>query len=354
MLKGIVLEGGKPALDIKKTGSSLAIAESGGVSFISSSRFTFGQVYCKGGMSPVVSMVYDVLSPGMLYVGFQSGDVVLYNTKAKNDKSTVCTKMYKLPTTGGTNGVRLHAARGYVLATTYEGISIFNSTHLRESGVRLIAKKATASATAAEAAGGDAAKEGRKGKDKKGGRDKGTKVGKTAVSCEHLAIPPASVSWVAGAKLPEVLVVLPTSDRSCTGAGGSGEDNLELFEALLPYNPVSTDISWMRMPMLFGGLIIVFGWQFFKGKKGGGGGGGFGGGRGRGRGGRGGGGFDMDDLPEGMEGMMGMQGMQGMQGMGMGGGRGGRGGGGGMGDGMGFDLNSARTREGGGRRGRGY
>ena len=44
MLKSTTLEGGKPALEIKKSGSSLAIAEAGGVSFVSSSRFTFGQV----------------------------------------------------------------------------------------------------------------------------------------------------------------------------------------------------------------------------------------------------------------------------------------------------------------------
>ena len=73
-------------------------------------------------MSPVVSMVYDVLTPVCYTLASSrvTSCCTGYNTKAKNDKSTTCTKMYKLPTTGGTNGVRLHAARGYVLATTYE------------------------------------------------------------------------------------------------------------------------------------------------------------------------------------------------------------------------------------------
>jgi len=67
---------GDYARDLKKSGASLAVAEGGGVSFLSASRFTFSAVtFCKGGASAAVSLAYDVLSPGLLYAAFANGEV---------------------------------------------------------------------------------------------------------------------------------------------------------------------------------------------------------------------------------------------------------------------------------------
>ena len=36
---------------------------------------------------------------------------------------------------------------------------------------------------------------------------------------------------------------------------------MRVLESLLRYDPPDRDISWMRMPILFVGLIVVFGFQ---------------------------------------------------------------------------------------------
>uniref|UniRef100_A0A7S2APK4 Uncharacterized protein n=1 Tax=Octactis speculum TaxID=3111310 RepID=A0A7S2APK4_9STRA len=203
----------KPITELHKTGGSLLAADDDGISFLSASRLTASPLYCKGAHSPITSIVPDVLQPQHLFVGFGSGDVVAYNTKAGRDKQLSCQKLYKLQTTGGGYPVRLHAARGYVLATSVGSIKIFNSTSMRDLGVRYVATKAISS----------------------------------------VSQPLVSVSWVQGSKLPEVMVALNEADQM----------KMTLLEALLPYDPPVSNIGWMRLPVLLGGLVIVFGYQFF-------------------------------------------------------------------------------------------
>jgi hypothetical protein len=38
----------------------------------------------------------------------------------------------------------------------------------------------------------------------------------------------------------------------------------QLLEALLPYDPPTSDVSWMRGPMMVLGLVVVFGYQYFR------------------------------------------------------------------------------------------
>lgn len=106
-----------------------------------------------------------------------------------------------------------------------------------------------------------------------------------------------SVSHTTGLSSSEVLVSV-----SCAS-------HVSVFESLLPYSVPTNDITWLRMPLLFVGLVVVFGWQFMRSRKGGGGGGG--GGQDFSQ-------FDMDELARSMGG-----GGMGMPGMGGGGGRGG-------------------------------
>ena len=75
-------------------------------------------------------------------------------------------------------------------------------------------------------------------------------------------------------KIPEVLIAVvspphcPPADGDADGAATAavgGPSKVSIFEALLPYNPPVHDVGWMRMPMMVGGLVIVFGYQYFKG-----------------------------------------------------------------------------------------
>ena len=106
---------------------------------------------------------------------------------------------------------------------------------------------------------------------------------------------PVAVSWLSGgAKLPEIMVAIPAvakaaadgADSPCLPRSGEGLSEVALYEALLPYDPPTHDVGWLRMPMMIGGLVIVFGYQFIKGRGKGGGGGILGGRRGRRGGGR--------------------------------------------------------------------
>lgn len=224
------------ARDIKKQGNSLAVCEELGVGFLSLNRFSFTASFCKGGVSPAESIAVDTLSPGNIYVGFSSGEVVLYNSKAKSPTSktaVMCSKVQKLNTaTMDPAPFSVHSIRGYVIVATMgassrdDSVLIFNSSNIREMGVRFIAKVSPSHAGT-------------------------SKCG--------LASAPLSVSVAPGStKLPEILV-LATSSSKCGGV-------VTLYEALLTYEPPLSDMSWVRMPMLLGGLVMVFGWQFFKNK----------------------------------------------------------------------------------------
>ena len=74
-----------------------------------------------------------------------------------------------------------------------------------------------------------------------------------------------AASFVAGMSMQEVLFAYDD------GAGG-----VRVLESLLRYDPPDRDISWMRMPILFVGLIVVFGFQILRKNGGGRGGGAFG------------------------------------------------------------------------------
>ncbi|KAH8076793.1 hypothetical protein JL721_818 [Aureococcus anophagefferens] len=144
---------------------------------------------------------------------------------------------------------------------------------------------------------------------------------------ESDAAPPHTfaASFVAGMSMQEILFAY--DDGAGQGAGG-----VRVLESLLRYDPPDRDISWMRMPILFVGLIVVFGFQILR-KNGGGRGGGAFGKLGGGRGGIS--DVDMDAINQMAERMgrngeggdmaAAMAGLGGMGGGGMGGGTGGGG-----------------------------
>mmetsp|Transcript_3712 Transcript_3712/g.10882 ORF Transcript_3712/g.10882 Transcript_3712/m.10882 type:complete len:631 (-) Transcript_3712:224-2116(-) len=256
------------ARDIRRSGTLLAVAEDRGVVFVSATKLTFSKIFCKGGQSPVTSIAFDVLSPTTLYVAFENGDVVVFNSKAKSEKSVTCRKTLKIPHTADAGtGVRLWTTRGYLLATSARwGLQVYNTTSVRELGIRLVGRSSP-----------------------------------SPLQSNDGAAPAAAVSVVPGLRVPEVLVAVdsiaaigsflagPDASGEPSPPSGPGE-SFQLFDALLPYDPPTNDISWLRMPMLLGGLVIVFGYQMLRGKRP------RGGRRGR-RGGRGSsGGRGMDDI----------------------------------------------------------
>lgn len=237
------------ARDIKKQGNVLAVCEDLGVGFLSLNRFAFTSSFCKGGAAPAETLAVDVLAPSMIYVTFSSGEVVLYNSKAKSTASkaaVMCSKIQKLNTAAmEPQPFNVHTVRGYVIVGAIQvlgdvgvkprddSVLIFNSSNIREMGVRYVSKISPPTPSLTAAMCGD--------------------------NTSMKAAAPISVSVAPGSmKLPEILVA-STSASQCGQA-------VTLYEALLSYEPPVADMTWVRMPMLLGGLVVVFGWQFMKGK----------------------------------------------------------------------------------------
>jgi len=103
-----------------------------------------------------------------------------------------------------------------LVASADGAVVIYNSSEVREAGVRFLTKQpASATCPASRAL--------------------------------------LSVNGLGSSVIPETLVAL----SDCRGA--------TVLEALLPYSPPITDIGWMRVPIVLAGLAIVFAWQFFRG-----------------------------------------------------------------------------------------
>jgi hypothetical protein len=173
-----------------------------------------------------------------------------------------------------------------LVATPTQGLFLFNSTHVRDSaGVTLVGQTAPPPAAASPGCGS----------------------GPLSVAAAAAASAPSA----AAQKLPEVLLAVASSaacgpskltvrlgephtvnlsvrlprPRGFTHAllsrlGASRASlsgalcfvlrrvNLtgcaQLLEALLPYDPPTSDVSWMRGPMMVLGLVVVFGYQYFR------------------------------------------------------------------------------------------
>ena len=134
-------------LALRRSGAStFAVPDGTDVAFLSASRFEFTSTRCKGVLSPVVSLAYDVLVPSMLYAGLASGEIVVFNTKAKTENRIVCRLSNKLPNSPHTSAVALATVRGYALSASSTAVAVHNSTSMHGAGPRFVASITTSEA----------------------------------------------------------------------------------------------------------------------------------------------------------------------------------------------------------------
>ena len=134
-------------LALRRSGAStFAVPDGTDVAFLSASRFEFTSTRCKGVLSPVVSLAYDVLVPSMLYAGLASGEIVVFNTKAKTENRIVCRLSNKLPNSPHTSAVALATVRGYALSASSTAVAVHNSTSMQGASPRFVASITTSEA----------------------------------------------------------------------------------------------------------------------------------------------------------------------------------------------------------------
>jgi hypothetical protein len=295
-----------PITALKRSGSAFAVADGAVVRFVSSSRWRLSPAVCRGPPATVSDVAFDALNPGVLHVAYETGELLAFNTRARQGDggAPACRLTTKLPSSPHVAPPKLATTKGFLVSSSAHFLAIHNTTVPGPGGYRLVAAQRLAN--------------------------------------ESGAAPPHkfAASFVAGMSMQEILFAYDD------GAGA-----VRVLESLLRYDPPDRDISWMRMPILFVGLIVVFGFQILR-KNGGGRGGGAFGKLGGGRGGIS--DVDMDAINQ-MAERMGRNGEGGdmaaaMAGLGgMGGGGMGRGGGGFRGGAAGGRMGPMG---GGGRRGR--
>ncbi|KAJ1450472.1 hypothetical protein M885DRAFT_532354 [Pelagophyceae sp. CCMP2097] len=276
---------------ILRAGSAFAIADGPAVIFVSASKLTLLRTSCKGPAADVTAMAYDALAASMLYVGYANGDVVSFNTRAKSadtsSNAPACSLAQKLPGAAHSGPVDLAAVRGFLISSSQSALAIHNAT---TKGLRLVATKQFKVAD------------------------------QTPLSKTHF-----TASFSHGMHMSEVLLARQFS----SGA-------VRVYESLLLYEPPTSDVAWLRVPILIVGLAVVFGFQLLRNKgPGGGGGGGFAGG--------GNGARLAAEALSGLQGMPGMEGMPGLGGSGFGGAGQGSGFGGSDFGGSGFGAGPARN-----------
>ena len=220
-----------PITALKRSGSAFAVADGAVVRFVSSSRWRLSPAVCRGPPATVSDVAFDALNPGVLHVAYETGELLAFNTRARQGDggAPACRLTTKLPSSPHVAPPKLATTKGFLVSSSAHFLAIHNTTVPGPGGYRLVAAQRLAN--------------------------------------ESDAAPPHkfAASFVAGMSMQEVLFAYDD------GAGG-----VRVLESLLRYDPPDRDISWMRMPILFVGLIVVFGFQILRKNGGGRGGGAFG------------------------------------------------------------------------------
>ena len=278
-----------PASTLVKSGQNIAVGQGSSVKFFASGRRDINpamQSSCEGiAGTSVMTLAFDALIPSYMYVGLDNGDVLAFSTKYRggNDsgEKAYCKLLYKLGTDGSSVlGAKdgIHSMKGYVVATTTNGdLAVWNTTNVREQGARFFLSSGSVS----------------------------DPLSSVSSSPSFFSSLTGSVSGSASIFQPAVAV--------STGSGSKIENPylasrrgsaIVVYAHILPYHHSTMgDVAWMRIPLMFVGIIIVFGWNWWNrknrgrksmkgdfsdfsdfkglagmGRGGGGGGGGFGGG----------------------------------------------------------------------------
>ena len=272
-------------------GSRAFIAASKGksIAFLNIGRQTIMKHECHAALADISSIVFDSLNSQILYAASVDGEIFAFNTRARSKHSgLVCKLMYKLQS-NSSYAASLYARKGFLLATSNNVMTVYNTSNVLRTIPRLISSHAFKNAIPRMSVSpGDAGTS-------TGWFGSHSSVKSTGTAKDHAVF--SSFSVLAKDKIPDesiYAILLKNTDYAKDGkAGGDkevcGTNVVSLFTTLLRYDPpvFESDITWLRTPLMILGVGGVFLYQFMGKRRGGGmpNMGGFGGGFPRGGGG---------------------------------------------------------------------
>eukprot|EP00752_Nemacystus_decipiens_P016235 g14515.t2 len=278
--------GGGAVLAIKRSGQSIAFSDGEDVHFASAAKFTrtTGRVCrgarrgrtvggARGDRAMVTALAFDAVSTGVLYVGFETGEVMAYDSRIQEaDGSYTCLPSHRLPpppqqqrplsnldaSAGSSDPVgdrdggwpegrceSISTVRGYAMVSQGPLLSVYNTTDEASQLVftRLMHTAGSAAATMGQedlgtCGGGVLAATAVREADEEGGAAGGG--GGASAGGSGWSVMSSSASG-------EVLV----AEASRCSA------EMVVYRAALPYERHGPDISWMRAPVLLLGLLVV-------------------------------------------------------------------------------------------------
>lgn len=202
---------------IARASSTLAVADKSVVRFVSAGRWSLISVECRGPPSTISDVVFDPLRPELVHVAYVSGEILTFRKPPQygyddDERDRQCRLIGKVPSSPHASLVKLAALRGFLVSASSSHVAVHNTSASPEH-YYLVGSKAVTG--------------------------KKTDLRATVVS---------------GMYSPEVLLAFK-------------EDNtIALYESLLKHEPPAPpDVSWMRVPILLIGLVVVFGVQVFRG-----------------------------------------------------------------------------------------
>ena len=272
-------------------GSRAFIAASKGksIAFLNIGRQTIMKHECHAALADISSIVFDSLNSQILYAASVDGEIFAFNTRARSKHSgLVCKLMYKLQS-NSSYAASLYARKGFLLATSNNVMTVYNTSNVLRTIPRLISSHAFENAIPRMSIStGDAGSS-------TGWFGSHSSVKSTGTAKDHAVF--SGFSVLAKDKIPdESIYAILLKKTDCGNDGKSSGDKevcgtnvISLFTTLLRYDPpvFESDITWLRTPLMILGVGGVFLYQFMGKRRGGGmpNMGGFGGGFPRGGGG---------------------------------------------------------------------
>lgn len=217
----------EPITALTRLGSQLAYAVRGNAHFlnlIKPSRAHVDQRVCEGTGEKVVSLAFDYARPAYLWMGTESGDLFMFDSRAKMQSASTCKLLHREANQADKpTPVSVASVRGYVVSLTGTTAEVYNTTGADAAGVRWVLSHT---------------------------------LGKNAGEGASATMPAARAVSVGGR--------MSANTQSMLVVAHIGGSDLFLHESLLPYHPQHYDIGWIRGPLLAVAVAVVVGYQILK------------------------------------------------------------------------------------------
>ena len=228
---------------IRQLGPRVVVSFGDSLYFYNIERRKFENTICIGTQQRILDFNFDALTPATIHALVDDGSVLVFDVTGNADAANPCTVVRRIPSVwteesnphvADARGV-LESVPGYFLHLESDQLHVYNSTHQFQSmpTVPLVVSNDDTDTDGSDSGGSE---------DQSASADAGAPLSLIRVS-------PASRGWARKAKASEAgtLVVAVSADGR----------TVRFLSSDLPFYRSTTDISWMRYPMIAIAAVIV-------------------------------------------------------------------------------------------------